>query len=256
MSTVLVESQNNISYIYLNRAERYNAINKEMLEELLRVVETVEKNEDSIVILAGKGKAFSAGGDVGMMKDFADSAFFDGIMKTIERIVLKLYMMPKIVISALQGSAAGLGLSLALTADYVIAQRESKLGVLFMGIGLAPDGGGHFLLKERLGIHQAKQFIWGMKQVDASQAKEMGLVDIITDKQVMEEATEVGNKLLATPLTAALKTKEMYHSTQKETLRYYLEEEAKTQWKLRNTDDHQEGVQAFLEKRKPKFIGK
>lgn len=255
MKSVLFESKDNISYIYLNRPERYNALNKEMLEALLQVVEQVEQNQDKVVVLSGKGNAFSAGGDIRMMKDFSKQEFFDQVMSTIGKIAMKLYMMPKVVISAVQGSAAGLGLSMALTADYVIAQNESKLGMLFIGIGLAPDGGGHFLLQERLGTHQAKHFTWSGKQVAGIEAKAMGLVDIITDKQVVEQATELGQRLLATPLTAMVKTKMIYHRKQQATFQTYLEEEQKTQWELRNTKDHQEGVQAFLEKRKPTFNG-
>src|SRR5699024_12341579 len=92
-------------------------------------------------------------------------------------IALKLYMMPKMVMSAVHGSAAGLGLSLALTADYVVAQQEAKLGMLFIGIGLVPDGGGHFWLRERVGTQRAKQLIWGRGQVQGSAAQAMGLVD-------------------------------------------------------------------------------
>ena len=129
MSTVLYESKNGVSYVYMNRPERYNAMNKEMLTELLDVLSEVEQNEDRIVVLSGKGKAFSAGGDIGMMADLADKSFYEEVMQTIGDIALKLYMMPKMVISAVHGSAAGLGLSLALTADYVVAQQEAKLGM-------------------------------------------------------------------------------------------------------------------------------
>lgn len=144
MSTVLYERKKGISYIRLNRPDKYNALNREMLVDLLDVVGQAEKNDDQVVILTGQGKAFSAGGDMAMLQEFSDKAYYDEVMETIGTIIRKLYLMPKIVISAIHGSAAGLGLSLALTADYVVSGQESKMGMMFIGIGLAPDGGGHF----------------------------------------------------------------------------------------------------------------
>lgn len=255
MSTVLSESEKSISHITLNRPDRYNAMNKEMLLELLDVLDQVEKNDDKIVILSSNGNAFSAGGDIGMMTEFADEDYYEEVMKTIEAIVLKLYMMPKIVISAIKGSAVGLGLSLALTADYVIAENDSKLGLLFIGIGLVPDGGGHFWLRERIGTQKAKQFTWGMQQVVGPEAKSMGLVDIVTYDEAVDQAKKLAEKTLASPVAAMLKTKMMYHARNLEELKYYLENERKAQWDLRNTEDHQEGVDAFLNKRKAKFKG-
>ncbi|WP_099157349.1 enoyl-CoA hydratase-related protein [Virgibacillus ndiopensis] len=255
MSTVLYESVDHISYIYLNRPDRYNALNKEMLEDLLKVIEQVENNDDRVLIISGKGKAFCAGGDIGMMADFSDKVYYDNVMDTICAIAKKLYMMPKMVISAVQGSAAGLGLSLALTADYIVANEDAKLGMLFLGVGLAPDGGGHFWLQERIGTQRAKQFIWGMEQVKGEKAQAMNLVDVVTDQHALDHATKLGQRLQSKPLTSMVKTKFLYHEKQKEVLDYYLHAEKQTQWELCHTMDHHEGVRAFLGKRKPVFVG-
>ncbi|TFJ93516.1 enoyl-CoA hydratase [Lentibacillus salicampi] len=256
MRTILYERQHGVSYVYMNRPERYNAMDKRMLAELLNVLSEVEQNDDRMVVLSGKGKAFSAGGDIGMMADFADKAFFEEVMQTIEAVALKLYLMPKMVVSAVNGSAAGLGLSLALAADYVVAHKEAKMGMLFIGIGLVPDGGGHFWLRERVGTQRAKQFIWEKQQVQGSEAQAMGLVDVLTEHDALEHATHMAGQIQASPMAAMLKTKKIYHRNNLETLKYYLEAERNAQWELRHTKDHQEGVKAFQEKRKPVFTGK
>ncbi|WP_042224528.1 enoyl-CoA hydratase [Oceanobacillus manasiensis] len=255
MKYVMMEEKGEITYIYLNRPDKYNALNKEMLEELLDTVRHVRDSVARVVVLSGKGSAFCSGGDIRMMEDFSDRANFNGVMETIKDIVMELFMMPKIIISAIQGAAVGLGLSIALTADYVVTQKDARLGMLFLGIGLLPDGGGHFFLQERIGVQKAKQFIWGMEQVKGIQAKEMGLVDILSDEQAIMTADRLAEKLLSSPLTAMLKTKMLYHSRQRDNLLSFLVDEQEAQWELRQTQDHQEGVQAFLDKRKPRFKG-
>lgn len=257
MGNVLYERNEGISYITLNRPDHYNALDAETLQELAETVKDVAENDDQVLILTGNGKAFSAGGDMHMLNnDFADKELFNQVMDTIETTALTLYHMPKMIISAVNGSAAGLGLSLALAADYVVANEKSKFGMLFLGVGLVPDGGGHFWLEERMDRHQAKKFIWSMKQVQGESAKSLGLADVLIEGDVMVQAEKLGQKLLRSPLQAMLHTKRVYRSKRENVFKQYLAQEKQAQWELKNTADHKEGVSAFLEKRKPEFQGK
>src|SRR5690625_455624 len=257
MSYVELERNDGISFIYFNRPDRYNALHKVMFADLQKDDKQVENNDDQIVIITGRGRAFSAGGDMEMLKQFADRDVYDEVMDMIDDIVMGLYLMDKIVISAINGSAAGIGLSIALTADHIVADEATKLGVLFLGVGLVPDGGGHFFLQERLGTHQAKQFTWSLKQLSGKEAKRLGLVDkIATEEQrAIEAATELASQLYQQPLKAIVRTKQIYHQAQADKLRHYLTAERQAQWDMRQTDDHVEGVKAFIEKRRPKFTG-
>src|SRR5699024_11022712 len=212
MEKLLLESENGVSTITFNRPESYNALDLDMIRQLTDYLKQVEQNNDRVLILTGSGKAFSAGGDVKMMKDL-NKDLFDEMMDALTEIAITLYSMPKVVISAVRGSAAGLGLSIALAADYVVAQNQAKFGMLFAGIGLIPDGGGHFFLQERLGTNQAKQekqLIWRMELVDAKQAQKLGITDDIAEDE-LEEAKNLATKTLFSPFKAIIRNKEILH---------------------------------------------
>lgn len=251
---MLLEQKDGVIYVTLNRPEAYNSLDVPMLEELLEKLQEATKMEEKILVLKGSGKGFSAGGDIKSMLSSFDTPF-ESIMKTIGGVVTALYEMPKLTISAIHGAAAGLGLSIALACDYVIADSEAKVAMNFIGIGLVPDGAGHFFLQKRLGDVKAKEVIWEGKTLLAEEGLVYGLVDVVTDN--LEEA--VANKISEwkqKPALAMIATKLIYVQQSLPSLQQVLELETKYQGEMRATRDHQEGVTAFIEKRLPNFIGK
>ena len=254
--TVIVKVSGRTAVIELNRPKAMNAMNEAMLQDLARSMKEVAlNNEIDIVILKGNGKVFSAGGDINMMVAEDSAERFDSIMECISEIVTAFYFMPKLTISAIHGAAAGLGLSVALAADYLIADPDSKIAMNFIGIGLIPDGGGHFFLERRLGEAAAKELIWEGKVLSAAEAYEKHLIhEVAPDlEQAVEEKCQ---RWLASPVQAMVKTKKILSEKNRPLLLKMLELEKAGQLKMRQTADHQEGVRAFLEKRKPAFIGK
>ncbi|TFB21721.1 enoyl-CoA hydratase [Filobacillus milosensis] len=252
--TVLVRREGKITYITLNRPEQLNSMNIELLEELSKVLEQVKDDDSKVVVLTGAGKAFSAGGDVKTMLQNTDPEGFKQVMKTIKNCSTLFYTMPKVTIASLNGAAAGLGLSMALAADYIIADEDAKIAMNFIGIGLIPDGGGHFYMEQRLGPVKAKQTIWEGKMMTAKEAQPFGLVDLATSH--LEKALETYlTKLSHSPLMSMIETKKILNNKQLPLLEEVLDQETKGQALMRQTKDHQEGIQAFIEKRNPNFIG-
>lgn len=252
--TVLLEQQDGIITITLNRPEAYNSLDVPMLKELLEALTKAAEMKENILILKGSGKGFSAGGDIKSMLSSFDTPF-ESIMEVIGSVVTALYEMPKLTISAIHGAAAGLGLSLALASDYVIADQHSKVAMNFIGIGLVPDGGGHFFMEQRLGEKRARNAIWEGKTLAASEALSLGIIDEVAEsleESVQQKVVEWSAK----PVQAMIATKLIYVSSKSEQLKKVLELETLYQGKMRKTEDHQEGIKAFLEKRKPNFQGK
>ncbi|NPC92064.1 enoyl-CoA hydratase [Bacillus sp. WMMC1349] len=239
--------------IILNRPDAYNALHEKMLEELKEALILAEESEANIMLLKGSGKGFSAGGDIKMMLSSGDVKQSEHVIDTISDIAMMIYTMPKITIAAIHGAAAGLGLSLALACDHVMAEKEAKLAMNFIGIGLVPDGGGHFFLERKVGERTAKELIWSGKKLLADEAFKLQLVEEVFSGDLHHHVDVKVEKLLRAPLSAMIESKKIYQSLNVERLQKTLELEKTSQVKMRSTKDHQEGIRAFLEKRKPQF---
>ncbi|MGG0655195.1 enoyl-CoA hydratase [Rummeliibacillus pycnus] len=258
--TITVERNGRLVIVSLNRPQSMNAMDGVMLRELANCFEALQ-NESTIqlLILKGSGKVFSAGGDIKAMlgNDGEESFDIEEIMVDISRIVKSFYSLPMVTIAAVHGAAAGLGFSLALSSDIIIAEEDCKLAMNFIGIGLIPDGAGHFFMKERLSVPKAKQMIWAGEVLNGAAAKKIGLVDeVVENGTAIEQAGQLAQKLLHSPLAAMIETKKILHAQKQAELNNILEMEAETQIRMRKTADHLEGIRAFVEKRPANFEGK
>ena len=253
--TIEMEIQQETAYVKLNRPKSLNAINSTMITELLDALKAISIDPSvKIVVLQGNGSAFSSGGDIKEMLQMHGEDLFKSFMEQINELVTALYSMPKITIAAISGAAAGLGLSIALATDHILAEKNSKIAMNFIGIGLVPDGGGHFLLERRIGQEKAKKLIWEGKVLSGEEAKGLEIIDVVTD-ELHGELEALLQVWRAKPLLAMIKTKKIYTELNRPKFLKSLELEKAAQWKMRQTKDHSEGIRAFVEKRKPEFHG-
>lgn len=254
---VNVNVNGRVATLEMNRPEALNALDYEMIKGLVhRLKEISYSDEIDIVVLTGKGRAFSAGADIKSMISPQFEDHFLPIMDWINELIITLYAIPKLTISTIKGVAGGLGLSLALATDYIIADPSSRLSINFLDVGLIPDGGAHFFLEKRLGEMKAKQVIWEGKTYLAEEAYQFGLVQEVAEWGVSDALDAKISKWLNSPVQAMIKSKKILAEKNRPQLLKILELEKHGQNKTRQTFDYQEGIQAFKEKRTPKFIGK
>lgn len=253
--TILFEKKDRVATVTFNRPQAMNAMDLVMMAELEDCFGKLQVDQDvQIVILKGEGRAFSSGGDIkGMVQGNFD---LNKAMVLVSDYIRSLYTLPMITIAQVHGAAAGLGLSTALACDFVIAEETSKIAMNFIGIGLVPDGGGHFFMQERLGAVKAKQTIWQGEVMPGTKAHKIGLVDeLVAEGLLNEEIEKITNTLLNSPLLSMIATKKIINGSKLEQLNHVLAQETVIQPIMRETMDHLEGIQAFVEKRKPQFKG-
>lgn len=259
-STVKLEiTEKGVAIIKLNRPKAMNAINDQMKVELTDIVRKVKHDQDvKAVILTGEGRAFCAGGDVKEMSGTRAPMFLRNRMRTyLHQIVIMISQMEKPVITAVNGYAVGAGCNLALSGDIILASDQAKFSEIFVQVGLIPDAGGFYFLPRLIGLHKAKELVFRGKMIDAREADRIGLVNhVYPHDELMPKALEMANELADGPTLAIGMAKTMLNQSADLDLIRALDYEAAAQAIMANTEDHQEGVKAFAEKRKPKFSGK
>lgn len=255
--SIKVTLHEGIATVLLDRADKLNALSGEMYHELADAFRRL--NEDDavrVVLLTGAGRAFCAGGDVGSMGGY-DVVSGRKRSKGHQQMILALHHLEKPVIAAVRGPAAGIGASMALACDLIVASDTAYLLMAFKNVGIPPDGGAIYFLTQHLGLARAKEIVYSARKLPAAEAKEMGLISkLVPDDQLETAALALAQEIADSATYALTLAKRMFQYMYVPTLEQLLEMEVLAICGARMTEDHVEGVTAFKEKRKPRFRGK
>jgi len=253
---VLKERQDGVLVLTLNRLEKLNAITGELLDALYAALkEGEEDREVRALLLTGAGRAFSAGQD---LTEFGDrKPDYEAHLRRYNRVVEALSGLEKPLVVAVNGVAAGAGMSLALWGDLRLAAVGASFTTAFVRIGLVPDSGLSFLLPRLVGLAKAQELLLLSPRLSAEEALALGLVHrVVPAEKLMEEALSLAKELAQGPTRAYALTKKLLLETYRLSLTEALALEAVLQGQAGQTQDHEEGVRAFREKRPPRFQGR
>jgi len=256
--TIIVERKDGVAALTLNRPEKLNAINRKMTNELNEAMVEVAKDRDArALVITGAGRGFCSGADVGDMTQAAAPIENRYWTQMLGRVILALTDLEKPVIAKVNGVAVGVGCSLALCADMIIASENAKFSLIFSRIGLIPDGGSLFHLPRLIGPAKAKELIFTAKMLDAKEAERIGLINkMIPADELDNEVSKLAKQLAEGPTVALGMAKKIINKGLSMDLSSVLECEAFGQTIVGTTEDAQEGIMAFLEKRKAEFKGR
>ena len=257
MSSILFEIKKGVAFITLNRPDKFNSFNREMAFLLqAKLDEAASLHEVRCVYITGAGKAFSAGQDLGEL--VGDNAV--GIDKILSEhynpVITRIRNLPKPVVAAVNGVAAGAGANIALCCDVVVASQSASFIQAFSKIGLIPDSSGTYFLPRLIGWQKASALMMLGEKVPAAEAERLGMIyKIFADESFADESIAIANTLAQMPTKGLAFTKHALNYSLNSSLESQLLREDELQRKAADTEDYKEGVQAFLEKRAPVFKG-
>ena len=246
-----------VCIIKLNRPKVFNSFNKAMALELQGILDDCEKNSEvRAILLTGEGKAFCAGQDLQEITDPNGPALSDIVSQHYNPIIERIRNIEKPIVCAVNGVAAGAGANIALACDITIAGESVAFIQAFSKIGLIPDSGGTFFLPRIIGMQKAAALMMLADKVMATEAEKMGMIyKVCADESLMEETLKVAKKLASLPTVGLGLTKRALNKSMTNDLTAQLALEDELQTAAGKTYDYNEGVSAFLEKRKPNFKG-
>jgi len=258
--TIIFEVKDHVACITLNRPAESNSVNLTIAKELMEAA--VRCNQDPeirAVILTGAGKMFSAGGDLQFFYDSGDDLPTAMKKTTVycNLAVSHFMRMNAPLITAVNGAAAGIGMSFAISGDIVLAAESSVFMAAYTAVGLSPDGSMTYVLPRVAGLTRAKELLLTNRKLRAREAMEWGLVSrVVPDDDLMKEAETLARKFAAGPTVSFGSVKKLLNMTFSETLESQMEHESGGITGMTRTADGHEGISAFLERRPPHFTKK
>jgi 2-(1,2-epoxy-1,2-dihydrophenyl)acetyl-CoA isomerase len=260
---IRIQFKNHIARLTLNHPEALNAVSLQMIRELNRVLDEIEDPSVGArcLLIAGEGRGFCAGANLSdpetEMGEDARPDLGEGLEKWYNPFLIRLRDLPMPIVTAVNGPAAGVGMSFALMGDLVLAARSAYFMQAFRRIGLIPDGGSTFILPRAIGFSRAMELSLLGERLSAEKALEWGMVNrVYADDQLMPEALKLAETLAAGPTQALRLIRQAYWKSVDNTYEAQLKLERTLQRQAGQTEDFREGVAAFLEKRPAKFKGR
>jgi len=257
MPSILFEIKDSVAYLTLNRPEKFNAFDREMALLMQIKLDECKSDEVRAVHITGAGKAFSAGQDISELVGENKIALSVILSEHYNPIVTRIRLLEKPVIAAVNGVAAGAGANIALCCDVVVAASSASFIQAFSKIGLIPDSSGTYFLPRLIGWQKASALSMLGDKVSAADAERMGMLyKVIADEKFSEESISIASTLAAMPTKGLAYTKQLLNSSFSNSFETQLKEEDRVQQLAASTEDYQEGITAFLEKRQAQFKGK